>query len=543
MKELRYSRAILLLAGWMIGLAVLQVRATVRIVPQPAAIEECGTEWALPEKLTIYAHGEELHRLAATFLEILPREERDRMRIERSKRQARLRLEIDPELGREAYRLDSSDGERIRIIGGDLSGVWWGLQTLRQLLAQIPHDNAARLFPALRIDDKPRFAYRGAHLDCSRHFFPVDEVKGFIDLLALHKINHFHWHLTDDQGWRIEIRSYPELTRIGSRRDETVVEHHYHSQNYDGIPYEGFYTQEQIRDIVDYAARRQIVIIPEIEMPGHAQAALASYPRLGCTGSGYRVWTRWGISKEIFCVGREQTFDFLEKVLDEVCELFPSTYIHIGGDEVPYDRWQTCPDCQRRMRECGFNREAQLQGYLIHRIETFLAARGRRIIGWDEILDGGVSPSATVMSWRGTQGGVAAARQGHDVIMTPNDFFYLDYYQTDNPRANGEPLAIGGCLPLAKCYSFDPEAGLDEQARSHLLGIQANTWTEYIPDYAHLQHMVLPRLAAVAEIAWSTRKTDYEQFVDRLGQALMPIYRKHGYHYAEYAFPNPDKTL
>lgn len=524
--------ALLLLAAILPDTAVL---GAVRTVPQPASVETCGADFPLPDRLGIHGRSDELRQLATTFIAGLPAPLRSAAEFAGSKRRAQVLLEIDPALGPEAYRLDSSEGV-IRITGGDTAGVWWGLQTFGQLLAGIPHGAAPRLFPAVRIDDKPRFAYRGAHLDCSRHFFTVDEVKRFLDLLALHKINRFHWHLTDDQGWRIEIRQYPELTRVGAFRAETVVGHHYHSQTYDGIPYGGFYTQEQIREIVAYAAARQIVIVPEIEMPGHAQAALASYPWLGCTGSGYQVWSRWGISKEIFCVGKEQTFEFLEKVLDEVCELFPGPYIHIGGDEAPRDRWSSCPACRRRMQECGLVREAQLQSYLIHRIEEYLAAKGRRIIGWDEILDGGVSQTAIVMSWRGTQGGVAAARQGNDVIMTPNDYFYLDYYQTEQPEANGEPLAIGGCVTLEKCYSFDPEAGLDAEARRHITGIQANTWTEYIPDYNHLQHMVLPRLAAVAEIAWSSRKSTYDEFADRLGRTMLPLYRMYGYRYAEYAF-------
>ena len=512
------------------------VYGTVRIVPQPVAVEECGRGIPLPDRLGIHGDDEELSQLALTFMAGLPAPLRPAVEIAGSKRKAQVLLEIDPSLGREDYRLDSSNGRLIRITGGDTAGVWWGLQTLGQLLAGIPAEAPLRLFPGVRIDDRPRFAYRGAHLDCSRHFFTVDEVKGFLDLLALHKINRFHWHLTDDQGWRIEIRQYPELTRIGAFRAETIVGHHYHSQSYDGVPYGGFYTQEQIREVVAYAAARQIVIVPEIEMPGHAQAALASYPWLGCTGSGYQVWSRWGISKEIFCVGKEQTFEFLEKVLDEVCELFPGPYIHIGGDEAPCDRWTSCPACQRRMQECGLDSEEQLQSYLIHRIEKYLAAKGRRIIGWDEILDGGVSRTATVMSWRGTQGGMTAARLGNDVIMTPNDCFYLDYYQTEHPEANGEPLAIGGCVTLEKCYSFDPEACLDAEARRHITGIQANTWTEYIPDYNHLQHMVLPRLAAVAEIAWSSHKSTYDEFADRLGRTMLPLYRMYGYRFAEYAF-------
>ena len=512
------------------------VRGAIGIVPRPVGYVETGGGIRLPEWLSIGSAEAGLRQLAKLFIEGLPASEQAGIGIVSSKRRAVIWLDIDPQLDDEGYRLDSSDGRHIRITGGTETGVWWGLQSLGQLLIQLPHDGAVRLFPGIRIDDRPRLSYRGAHLDCCRHFFTVDEVKAFIDMLALHKINRFHWHLTDDQGWRIEIRQYPELTRIGSSRSETVVGHHYHSHTYDGTPYGGYYTQDQVREIVAYAADRRITIVPEIEMPGHAQAALASYPWLGCTGTDYQVWTRWGISKEIFCVGKEQTFEFLEGVLDEVCELFPGKYIHIGGDEAPHNRWETCPACRNRMEACGFNRTALLQGYLIGRIEKYLATKGRRIIGWDEILDGGVSPTATVMSWRGTQGGLRAAKQGNDVIMTPNEYFYLDYYQTDDPEANGEALAIGGCVTLEKCYSFDPWAGLDAAERRHIQGIQANIWTEYIPDYTHLQHMALPRLAAVAEIAWSPGASSYGEFVERLRTSLLPIYRLRGYAYADYAF-------
>lgn len=440
-----------------------------------------------------------------------------------------LRTKVDTTLSEEEYILDTRNGG-IVITGGSQSGIYWGAQTLRQITAQCQDGQ----IPGVLIKDKPAFSYRGAHLDCCRHFFTVKEVEEFIDMIALHKINVFHWHLTDDQGWRAEIKSWPKLTEVGSQRSETLVGH-YGSDQYDGIPYGGFYTQDQMREVVDYAAKHHITVIPEIEMPGHASAALAAYPELGCEGKDYKVQTTWGVFPEVFCVGKEDTFRLLESVLDEICDIFPSEYIHIGGDEAPRDAWKTCKDCQKLMKAQGYESEAQLQSYLVDCIEKYLNAKGRRIIGWDEILEGGVSTTATVMSWRGADGGIAAAKLGNDVIMTPNSYFYLDYYQTDNPSQ--EPLAIGGCLPLDKCYSFNPFDGLDEEQRAHIKGIQCNLWTEYIASFDHVQHMELPRLAALAEIAWSNdNRTDYDSFVSRVRQALLPMYEEYGYAYAPYAF-------
>ena len=298
----------------------------------------------------------------------------------------------------------------------------------------------------------------------------------------------------------------------------------------------GYYTQDEIRDIVAYAAERQITIIPEIEMPGHAVAALASYPWLGCRGEGYEVWTSWGVNKDIFCVGKETTFEFLQNVLDEVCDLFPGEYIHIGGDEAPRDSWKTCPHCQKRMKELGLEKEAQLQSYLVARIEKYLNAKGRKIIGWDEILEGGVTPTATVMSWRGAEGGIAAAKQGNDAIMVPYQYLYLDYSQTRDQAVYGEPLAIDSGLTLEKCYSFDPFAGLNEEERAHIKGVQANLWTEYIADFGHVQHMLLPRLSAAAEIAWSSEKTDIDTLRRRIRDFMLPLYKARGYRYATYEF-------
>ena len=443
-----------------------------------------------------------------------------------------IKTRIDKKLAPEEYILDTHKG-RIEITGGSEAGVFWGRQTLAQIVAQCGDE-----IPGLIIQDKPVFAYRGAHLDCCRHFFTVDEVKTFIDMIALHKINVFHWHLTEDQGWRAEIKQYPRLTEVGSVRAETLVGH-YGSNQYDGTPYGGFYTQDEMRDVVAYAAERFVTVIPEIEMPGHASAALASYPELGCRGKDYpyKVQTTWGVFPEVLCVGNPETFTFLERVLDEICDIFPSEYIHIGGDEAPREEWEKCPKCQALMKEKGFTREAELQSYLNNVIEDYLAQKGRRIIGWDEILDGGVSQSATVMSWRGTSGGIAAAKMGNDVIMTPYSHFYLDYYQTGDPKGNGEPLAIGGNLPLSKCYSFDPYDQLNDDEKAYIKGIQANLWTEYIATFDHVQLMVLPRLAALAEVAWCPEnRTEYPVFVKRIETGLLPIYKERGYNYADFAF-------
>ncbi len=448
---------------------------------------------------------------------------------------ALVKYSIDETLGAEEYELTISRDE-IAVKAGSEAGVFYAKGTLDQIIAQSP-DN---VLPCLTVKDKPQFAYRGAHLDCCRHFWTVDEIKTWIDMIAMHKINVFHWHLTEDQGWRIEIKKYPLLTEYGSIRKKTIAGHLFNSTGYDETPYGGFYTQEQVKEVVAYAAERFITVVPEIEMPGHAVAALACYPELGCTGGPYEVWPDWGVSEDVFCIGKEATFEFLENVLDEVCELFPSEYIHIGGDEAPRVRWENCPDCQKRMKEEGLESEAQLQSYLVARIEKYLNAKGKKIIGWDEILEGGVTPTATVMSWRGPEGGIAAAKQGNNVIMAPNSNFYFDYYQTQDPEKNGEPLGIGGHLNLEKCYSFDPFDQLDENTKNHIWGIQANTWTEYITTFDHVMWMDLPRMAALAEVAWSAERTSYQNFVDRVQTALLPLYEERGYNYAPFAFEGID---
>ena len=424
---------------------------------------------------------------------------------------------------------DNSEGYILSVTGRSIflkspsaEGLFRGVQTIRQLLPpQLETEGAltgeaAAVLPACYITDAPRFSYRGLHLDVCRHFFTVDEVKRYLDIMALHKFNVFHWHLTDDQGWRIEIKKYPELTTVGSQRKETLAGHGGRPPfTFDGIPHGGYYTQEQAREIVKYAADRFITVIPEIEMPGHAVAAIASYPWLSCTGNELDVQTRWGVFDDVFCAGKDTVFAFLEDVLDEVIEIFPSEYIHIGGDECPKVRWENCSSCQKRIKDEGLKDEHGLQSWFITRMEKYLNARGRQIIGWDEILEGGLAPGATVMSWRGVNGGIEAARMGHDAIMTPTGFAYLDYYQSEPV---GEPLAIGGYVPLEKVYSFEPlPAELTPDEQKHILGFQGNVWTEYIPTLSHLEYMAFPRAFAIAETGWTPAlKKDFEEFLTRL---------------------------
>jgi hexosaminidase len=368
---------------------------------------------------------------------------------------------------------------------------------------------------ALRVDDAPRFPYRGMHLDVARHFFGPDFVKRYIDMLARYKINRFHWHLTEDQGWRMQIDRYPRLTEIGAYRDETHIGHGRDPFNGDGQRYGGFYTKDEIRDIVAYAQARYITIVPEIEMPGHALAALAAYPELGCTEGPFEVGQTWGVFEDIFCPS-EETFTFLENVLSEVIELFPGELIHVGGDEAPKVRWEESELVRLLKEREGLADEHEVQSWFIQRIERFLNARGRRLIGWDEILDGGLAPNATVMSWRGTVGGIEAARQGHDVVMTPYSHLYLDYYQSENQA--DEPFAIGGFVPLDTVYAYEPVPDeLTPAEARHILGAQANVWTEYMPTESHVEYMVFPRMFALAEVAWSARdRRDYGGFLERL---------------------------
>jgi len=394
------------------------------------------------------------------------------------------------------------------------NGIFYGLQTLGQLM---PAENPA-VIPAVEIQDRPRFPYRGMHLDVGRHFFPVSFVKEYIDLIAMYKMNTFHWHLTEDQGWRIEIKKYPRLTQIGAYRKETMFEKNFDPYIGDNIPHGGFYTQDEIREVVEYAHQRYVTVIPEIEMPGHATAALAAYPQFACTEGPIEVSTLWGVHYDIYCP-KEGTFTFIQDVLTEVMDLFPSQYIHIGGDEVPKERWQESEVAQEVIRREGLVDEQALQSYFIRRIEAFLLQHDRRLIGWDEILEGGLAPEATVMSWRGMDGGIEAARQGHDVIMTPNSHVYFDHYQGDRET---EPLAIGGYSPLDKVYQFEPvPEELTEAEARHVLGAQGNVWTEYMKTTDHVEYMVLPRMLALSEVVWSPREArNWDSFLQRLRSHL-----------------------
>ena len=453
-----------------------------------------------------------------------------------------IRFVTDESLPAEGYELNV-DGEGIEVRASQFPGFLYALQSLGQLLPAAvygtePAPDAAWEVPCVKIADAPRFAYRGMHLDVARHFFSVDEVKRYIDVMAIHKLNTLHWHLTDDQGWRIEIKRYPELTAVGSIRKATVVRKEWGT--YDGTPYGGFYTQDEIRDVVKYAADRGVTVIPEIDLPGHMLAALTAYPELGCTGGPYEVWGRWGVADDVLCPGREKTFEFLEGVLTEVMELFPSEYIHIGGDECPKVRWEKCPRCQAKIRQLGLKDDGEhtaehyLQSYVTDRIGKFLARHGRRIIGWDEILEGRAPSDAVVMSWRGSEGGIAAAKLGHDVIMTPNSHFYFDYYQSLDTDA--EPFGIGGYIQMEQVYSYDPAfPELTPEQQRHILGVQANLWTEYVLSDEHLEYMLLPRLAALSEVQWCLPETkDWNRFIGSF--RMDKIYSQLGYEFAKHIF-------
>jgi len=420
-------------------------------------------------------------------------------------------------LGDEEYRLQVTS-KKVEIQAKTGKGAFYGLQTLLQLMPAPIYGNelstVALTVPNCLIEDAPRFSYRGLMLDVGRYFFSVDAVKRYIDLMAIYKLNTFHWHLTEDQGWRIEIKKYPLLTSISSVRKESMLAH-YPDQKYDGKPHGGFYTQEQIKEVVAYATSKYIQVIPEIEMPGHSTAVLAAYPQFGANGDKIlQVKTKWGVAEDVL-FPREETFTFLEDVLTEVMALFPGQYIHIGGDECPKIQWKESRFCQDLIKKLGLKDENELQSYFIRRIDKFVTSKGKKLLGWDEILEGGISPNAMVMSWRGTKGGIEAAKQNHDVVMSPNSYFYIDYYQSE---AKTEPIAIGGFLPLSKCYSFEPDLPeLTAEEAKHVVGIQANLWTEYISNLPYAEYMTYPRALALSEVSWSPKGSkNYEDFKKRL---------------------------
>ncbi|WP_282148357.1 beta-N-acetylhexosaminidase [Algibacter lectus] len=517
---------------------VINAEADYHIIPKPTSLKISEGRFLLDKNTVITAEtaleneGQYLSEMLSTV---------SGKSIPFSKEtQGNILLKLDETIeNNEGYTLSVSYNQ-ITITGKTSAGVFYGIQTLSQLIplpVTASNTQTEVSIPATSIVDSPKFVYRGMHLDVARHFFPVSFVKKYIDILAMHKMNTFHWHLTEDQGWRIEIKKYPKLTSIGSIRKETIVGHgntwNKPDVKYDGKPYGGFYTQEDIKEVVAYAETRHITIIPEIELPGHSLAAITAYPELGNTGEQYEVGKRWGVFPEIYAPS-EETFKFLEDVLTEVIALFPSKLIHIGGDEAPKKQWEASKLAQDIIKREGLKDEHELQSYFIRRIEKFLNSKGRNIIGWDEILEGGLAPNATVMSWRGEKGGIQAAKMHHNVVMTPTRFCYFDFYQTKD-RTN-EPLAIGGNTSVEQVYSYNPlPKELTKEEQKYILGAQANVWTEYIKTPEQVEYMVLPRLTALSEVVWSSYETkDWNDFQTRLIH-LTKRYEALGLNYAKHS--------
>lgn len=513
-----------------------KLSADYRIIPLPVKIEETGTSpFTLSGTTRIgYPAGNEKAEQLAAFLSGYIKEvtgfqpETTKGRV--SSNGINLLLEDISENSPEGYRLEVNN-KTVSITGKSEAGLFYGIQTLRKSLPS-GAENKEIILPAILIEDHPRFSYRGMHLDVGRHFFSTDFIKKYIDILALHNLNTFHWHLTEDQGWRIEIKKYPRLTEVGSRRKESLLNDG--SGKFDGIPYGGFYTQDEVREIVKYAADRYITVVPEIDLPGHITSALAAYPELGCTGGPYEVATTYGVHKDVLCIGDEQSLRFAEDVLSEIINLFPSHYIHVGGDECPRDRWSKCSKCQHLIHKMGWKdtKEHQakdkLQSYFMTRIEAFVNSKGRQIIGWDEILEGGLAPNATVMSWRGTENGVKAAQQQHDVIMTPAGILYFSSKQL---------LELGGNRGIRRIYNFEPVPdSLPLDVQKHIIGVQGCLWSERIETPDRAEYLILPRVAALSELAWSTpEQHDFDGFMDRLYR-MVDIYDREKYTYSRHAF-------
>ena len=533
-----------LLATLFLGIPLLLLagRADYRVIPLPKQVQTDTTQvFLLQSGMSIGydAALPEVERTAKMLCQWAEEQTGVQLRLAPGDKQAAVRLVLvaDKKIRKKQKPLTEQQQEGYSLLvdesGITLSarrpvGLFRAAQTLRKSLS---FGTPVEL-PYVTLTDEPRFSYRGVHLDCARHFFPVEVVKRYIDLLALHGCNQLHWHITDDQGWRFEVKALPELAVKGSVRQQTVIGRN--TGLYDGQPYGGYYTQQECRDIVAYAAERYINIIPEIDLPGHMQAALHVYPNLGCTGGPYPVWQVWGVSDDVLCAGNPDVLEFLKTVLGELCDVFPSPLIHIGGDECPKQRWKDCPKCQAKARQLGLKDdgrhsvENQLQSSLNHEIEAFLTSRGRSLIGWDETLEGGLTEGAVVMSWRGVNGGIEAARQHHRVIMTPTDYCYIDYYQLKNHWV--QPLSIGGYVPVSKVYSFEPlvPETLNEKEQQYILGPQVNLWTEYIAAPEHLFYMLLPRLDAMSEVQWCLpEQKDFADFQRRLPRMLRLYDRLH----------------
>lgn len=513
------------------------VKGNLDVIPQPQEIvlARDTTPFVIARSTTIVypATNEKMHRTAdflATFIKEMTGTE---VRVsDKEKSSNAIILAVDSTMGHpEGYKLQITP-EKVLLTGGSEAGVFYGIQTIHKALPILKDGKVAAALPAGTVTDFPRFRYRGFMIDVGRHFFPVSYLKQMIDLMALHNINYFHWHLTEDQGWRIEIKKYPKLTEIGSKRDSTIID--WETKKFDGKPHSGFYTQDEAREIVRYAADRFITVVPEIDLPGHTTAALASYPELGCTGGPYKVLCSFGVFPDVLCAGNDQTLQFTKDVLDEIMDIFPSEYIHIGGDECPKSRWEKCPKCQAKIKELGIkalpkhSKENQLQTYFMSELEKEINAHGRRMLGWDEVLEGGLTPNSTIMSWRGIQGGIEAARQHHDVIMTPIQRLYFS-----NPRIN----KMTGFEWMNRVYNFEPvPAELTDAEKKFVIGTQGCIWTEWTADSTKMEWQILPRMAALSEIQWTLPEhKNFERFMERLPE-MLKIYSSLDYGYREDVF-------
>ena len=513
------------------------VKGNLDVIPQPQEIvlARDTTPFIIDRSTTIVypATNEKMHRTAdflATFIKEMTGTEVHVSDKEKSSNA--IILAVDSTMGHpEGYKLQITP-EKVLLTGGSEAGVFYGIQTIHKALPILKDGKVAAALPAGTVTDFPRFRYRGFMIDVGRHFFPVSYLKQMIDLMALHNINYFHWHLTEDQGWRIEIKKYPKLTEIGSKRDSTIID--WETKKFDGKPHSGFYTQDEAREIVRYAADRFITVVPEIDLPGHTTAALASYPELGCTGGPYKVLCSFGVFPDVLCAGNDQTLQFTKDVLDEIMDIFPSEYIHIGGDECPKSRWEKCPKCQAKLKELGIkalpkhSKENQLQTYFMSELEKEINAHGRRMLGWDEVLEGGLTPNSTIMSWRGIQGGIEAARQHHDVIMTPIQRLYFS-----NPRIN----KMTGFEWMNRVYNFEPvPAELTDAEKKFVIGTQGCIWTEWTADSTKMEWQILPRMAALSEIQWTLPEhKNFERFMERLPE-MLKIYSSLDYGYREDVF-------
>lgn len=513
------------------------VKGNLDVIPQPQEIvlARDTTSFIIDRSTTIVypATNEKMHRTAdflATFIKEMTGTE---VRVsDKEKSSNAIILAVDSTMGHpEGYKLQITP-EKVLLTGGSEAGVFYGIQTIHKALPILKDGKVAAALPAGTVTDFPRFRYRGFMIDVGRHFFPVSYLKQMIDLMALHNINYFHWHLTEDQGWRIEIKKYSKLTEIGSKRDSTIID--WETKKFDGKPHSGFYTQDEAREIVRYAADRFITVVPEIDLPGHTTAALASYPELGCTGGPYKVLCSFGVFSDVLCAGNDQTLQFTKDVLDEIMDIFPSEYIHIGGDECPKSRWEKCPKCQAKIKELGIkalpkhSKENQLQTYFMSELEKEINAHGRRMLGWDEVLEGGLTPNSTIMSWRGIQGGIEAARQHHDVIMTPIQRLYFS-----NPRIN----KMTGFEWMNRVYNFEPvPAELTDAEKKFVIGTQGCIWTEWTADSTKMEWQILPRMAALSEIQWTLPEhKNFERFMERLPE-MLKIYSSLDYGYREDVF-------